>query len=183
MSSAEFAPLPLDSPSRGRVDYSRLGVLRTKPGRVDSPPTACMSCSDKIALWTLCGIQGALGAAVLCPVRIDTIIIGDVSPEHRAAAAEDCQRAFVSRLDRERMGCARHSSFPPHAQSTWLTIAPQQRYPSRTSRASLASHSPTRILRSRALSPGHHPRRMNVSLPVAHASRRYTDSLGQLSAG
>ncbi|KZW03896.1 hypothetical protein EXIGLDRAFT_827843 [Exidia glandulosa HHB12029] len=105
MSTAEFVPLPLDSASRGRVDYARLGVLRTKPGRVDAPPTACMSCSDKIALWTVCGIQGALGASLLAqPLRIDRIIIGDVPQEHRAAAAEDCHRAFASRLDRDRIG-------------------------------------------------------------------------------
>ncbi|EJD53914.1 adenosine deaminase/editase, partial [Auricularia subglabra TFB-10046 SS5] len=98
MSAAHFQPLSPDIVSRGRVDYARLGVLRTKPGRADSPPTACMSCSDKIATWTVCGIQGALGSTVLRPLYIDSIIIGDIAPEHWLTAAQDCQRAFESRL-------------------------------------------------------------------------------------
>ena len=40
---------PPGAASRGRDNYSLYGVLRSKPGRADSPPTLCMSCSDKIA--------------------------------------------------------------------------------------------------------------------------------------
>jgi tRNA-specific adenosine deaminase 1 len=45
---------------RGRENVMVGGVLRTKPGRRDSPPTSCLSCADKIALWNTIGWQGAL---------------------------------------------------------------------------------------------------------------------------
>ncbi|KAF8974701.1 hypothetical protein BDZ97DRAFT_1774944 [Flammula alnicola] len=48
--SSAFPDLHPTAASRGRDNYARLGVLRTKPGRADSPPTLCMSCSDKIAV-------------------------------------------------------------------------------------------------------------------------------------
>lgn len=94
-------PLPDPTPglaTRGRNNYNALGVLRTKPGRADSVPTISMSCSDKIALWTLVGIQGALGAAVMRPVYLDSIVIGDVPMEMREATEAECQRAFSGRL-------------------------------------------------------------------------------------
>ncbi|KAH7100573.1 adenosine deaminase/editase [Auriculariales sp. MPI-PUGE-AT-0066] len=102
VTNVEFPSLDENVASRGRVDFSRLGVLRTKPGRVDSPPTACMSCSDKVALWTVCGIQGALAASLLNPVYIDIIIIGDVPIEFRTSVASDCERAFATRIQRAR---------------------------------------------------------------------------------
>lgn len=47
-SGSSVSPPP-GAASRGRDGYALFGVLRTKPGRSDSPPTLCMSCSDKIA--------------------------------------------------------------------------------------------------------------------------------------
>jgi tRNA-specific adenosine deaminase 1 len=85
-------------PSRGRDNYALLGVLRTKPGRADSPITSCMSCSDKIARWNVLGIQGALGSRFLEPLYLAAIVIGEVSPEMREIVREDCERAFWSRL-------------------------------------------------------------------------------------
>jgi tRNA-specific adenosine deaminase 1 len=86
-------------PSRGRDDYSRLGVLRTKPGRADAPPVLSMACSDKIARWDVLGVQGALLSAVLArPLYIDSIIIGEVPEDLRVLVRGDCERAFWGRL-------------------------------------------------------------------------------------
>ncbi|KIY45931.1 hypothetical protein FISHEDRAFT_48493 [Fistulina hepatica ATCC 64428] len=85
--------------SRGRDGYSLLGVLRTKPGRADSPPTSCMSCSDKIASYSILGVQGALASHLLgAPIYIDNIIIGGVSAALQLSVIEDCKRAFVDQL-------------------------------------------------------------------------------------
>ncbi|KLO06351.1 hypothetical protein SCHPADRAFT_910400 [Schizopora paradoxa] len=91
------------SASRGRDNYALFGVLRTKPGRADSPPTRCMSCSDKIAAWSILGVQGALLAQMFEPLCVDDIVIGlgDVEESDevlRAAVREDCDRAFFGRL-------------------------------------------------------------------------------------
>ena len=93
--SSIFPSLSPTTASRGRDNYSRLGVLRTKPGRADSPPTLCMSCSDKIARWNVLGIQGALGSLVLEPIYITEIVIGEVGEEMK----EECERAFWRRLE------------------------------------------------------------------------------------
>src|SRR5258708_72836 len=84
--------------SRGRDNYALLGVLRTKPGRADSPSTYCMSCSDKIARWNVLGIQGAWGSRLLEPVYLSAIVIGEVPQETKETVREDCERAFWARL-------------------------------------------------------------------------------------
>ena len=92
----ELAP---GMPSRGRNDYSRLGVLRTKPGRADAPSVISMSCSDKIARWCVLGVQGSLVSNLTAgPVYLDNIIIGDVEEDMRNEVNEDCERAFWRRL-------------------------------------------------------------------------------------
>lgn len=93
-----FSPSDPSSASRGRDNYSLYGVLRTKPGRADSPLTSCMSCSDKIASWSVLGIQGSLTAKVLEPLYLSTIIIGEVDDVLRSIVSEDCRRAFSGRL-------------------------------------------------------------------------------------
>jgi hypothetical protein len=86
--------------ARGRDNYSLYSVLRTKPGRADSPPTSCLSCSDKIARWAVLGFQGALLSRILEPVYIDQIIIDERNvPERiRDIARVDCERAFEGRI-------------------------------------------------------------------------------------
>jgi len=87
-----------DTPSRGREGYARLGVLRTKPGRVDAPRVLSMSCSDKIARWSVLGIQGALASLILTPVYIHAIVLGEVYNSMREQVRLDCDRAFYTRL-------------------------------------------------------------------------------------
>ncbi|KAF9130093.1 tRNA-specific adenosine deaminase 1 [Mortierella sp. 14UC] len=60
---------------RGRTDYDSVGVLRTKPGRVDSEPTLSMSCSDKIARWNILGLNSALVMPFLKkPIYLKSIV-------------------------------------------------------------------------------------------------------------
>ncbi|KIJ19870.1 hypothetical protein PAXINDRAFT_7143 [Paxillus involutus ATCC 200175] len=96
--SAVFESLPEGVASRGRDNYALFGVLRTKPGRADSPPTLSMSCSDKIARWNVLGIQGALGSAFMHPIYISKIIIGEVTEHLQGDVRADCERALWGRL-------------------------------------------------------------------------------------
>ncbi|KAG8817216.1 hypothetical protein FRC17_011323 [Serendipita sp. 399] len=92
--------------ARGRNGYQLIDVVRTKPGRGDSPRTNAMSCSDKIALWSVVGIQGALAVSLgLQPIHIDTITIGsvkgvDLLETREELIYQDCLRAFFGRLER-----------------------------------------------------------------------------------
>lgn len=77
---------------RGRTDIHCLGILRTKPGRIDSQPAHSLSCSDKIARWTILGIQGSLLSYFLTkPIYLSTLVIGDFFD------ADACERALHSR--------------------------------------------------------------------------------------
>lgn len=78
---------------RGRLDYSKVGILRTKPGRPDAPPSFSMSCSDKIARWNVVGVAGKRLTDLLeAPIYLSTIIVGS-SYDHSAL-----QRALFERL-------------------------------------------------------------------------------------
>ena len=96
--SAPFEPQSPDVPWRGRNNYHCYGTLRTKPGRADSPTTASMSCSDKIAAWNVLGLQGALGSLLFTQLYIDSIVIGEVPQNIRDVVLDDCQRAFWRRV-------------------------------------------------------------------------------------
>jgi tRNA-specific adenosine deaminase 1 len=97
--SSPFPDQPKNKPWRGRNNYHSYGVLRTKPGRSDSPLTLSMSCSDKIASWNVLGIQGGLTVRIFNPVYISSIIIGDVDEDIRRILREDCERAFCRRIE------------------------------------------------------------------------------------
>lgn len=97
--SNEHPPLPPGTASRGRDNYSLYGVLRTKPGRADAPPTLSMSCSDKIATWNVLGFQGALASRLFVkPLYLNNVIIGEVTTDMQDTIREDCKRAFWTRL-------------------------------------------------------------------------------------
>ena len=96
--SSPFETQSSDVPWRGRNNYHCYGVLRTKPGRADSPTTASMSCSDKIAAWNVLGLQGALGSLLFTPLYIDSIFIGEVPRDVQGVVLDDCRRAFWGRI-------------------------------------------------------------------------------------
>ncbi|ORY98727.1 adenosine deaminase/editase [Syncephalastrum racemosum] len=78
---------------RGRTGYNQLGILRTKPGRLDSEPSLCMSCSDKLARWNVLGIQSALLMNLLEePIYLQSVTVGDMY--HQASL----ERALWGRL-------------------------------------------------------------------------------------
>lgn len=70
---SEFESLTI----RGRDCIDKLGRLRTKPGRADSSPSISHSCSDKLAMWSLMGLQGSVLSRWLHPILIDGYVIGD----------------------------------------------------------------------------------------------------------
>ncbi|CAG8707146.1 10567_t:CDS:2, partial [Funneliformis caledonium] len=78
---------------KGRIDYDSLGVLRTKPGRVDSEPTLSMSCSDKIAQWNVVGLQSALLSELISPIYLSSIVVGDMFSQ------ESLSRALCERIE------------------------------------------------------------------------------------
>lgn len=62
-------PLPwTEIPSetlRGRSSYTQVGIVRTKPGRKDSPLASSKSCSDKLAIVTMKGLLKGVIADLL----------------------------------------------------------------------------------------------------------------------
>lgn len=102
--SSSPAVLPEGSgTARGRDNYHLFNVLRTKPGRADSPPTLSLSCSDKIASWAWLGFQGSLLAKLFNKgIYVQKLIIGEVLSTGDTSlvkdVAEDCKRALGGRL-------------------------------------------------------------------------------------
>ena len=84
---------------------SALSTLRTKPGRIDSPPTTSHSCSDKIALWGSVGVQGALLGSLVGRVELGILVVGGVAREEWERLGEEVHRAVAGRLGRT-MGVA-----------------------------------------------------------------------------
>ncbi|WOO81519.1 tRNA-specific adenosine deaminase TAD1 [Vanrija pseudolonga] len=104
-SEQDTPPVPTEV-VRGRNGYENYGAIRTKPGRPDSPPSISFSCSDKIATWTVLGLQGALLARLFEPVYLDHIVIGGVEvpegqreDEWHATVVAEAERALWRRVE------------------------------------------------------------------------------------
>jgi tRNA-specific adenosine deaminase 1 len=103
---------------RGRNNYGRLGVLRTKPGRIDSEASLSMSCSDKLARWQVLGWNGALLSLVLEPVFLASLVIGD---HHDGEAL---RRALLQRTDTPHPLAIHPTTLPfAHSESVLLAAA------------------------------------------------------------
>lgn len=101
---------------RGRVSYSSVSCLRTKPGRADSPPTTSHSCSDKLAVWSLLGLQGALLSQLgVRRIPIAFLVVGGVPEQLRRRVKDEVRRAVGGRLEdwARALGMAESDFCPP----------------------------------------------------------------------
>lgn len=80
--------------TRGRTNFDKLGIVRTKPGRSDSVITLSKSCSDKLCLKQLIGITNAI-TSLLFPGGIYLNYL--VLPKNKFKE-EDINRCFNHRF-------------------------------------------------------------------------------------
>ena len=135
--------LPVAGDVESYASPQATGVVRRKPGRGE--PTLSVSCSDKLAKWSVLGAQGALlGGLLSRPVYLRRVALA-ATPETQGAVLAAAHRALVDRtaLCRAQMGDA---APPPlrlqavalpeeglHALGVAAGGAPPRRVPSGTS--------------------------------------------------
>ena len=66
---------PVEWERYGRHDGTTPGILRTKPGK--GAAAHSLSCSDKLAIWNVVGLQGALLSHLVEPIFLSSIAVGD----------------------------------------------------------------------------------------------------------
>lgn len=79
---------------RGRDHFHKLGLVRTKPGRLDSAITLSKSCSDKLCLRQVLGLTNAI-ASTLFPENafLDYLVL-----KEEKLHEEDLKRCFEDRI-------------------------------------------------------------------------------------
>lgn len=78
---------------RGRAHFSQVGIVRTKPGRLDSIISLSKSCSDKLCVKQFTGILNCITSLLVEPVYLDYLVI-----DRSKFKKEDFERCFRSRL-------------------------------------------------------------------------------------
>ena len=80
---------------RGRLNYKRLGIVRTKPGRYDSEMTLSKSCSDKLCIKQVSSLLNCLTWSLFKEkVFLDYLVI----PRLTAQDKSSLERSFKQRL-------------------------------------------------------------------------------------
>lgn len=60
---------------RGRGHYDRLGIVRTKPGRSDSLISYSKSCSDKLCLRQMIGLNNSFTSTLFPIIHLDYLVV------------------------------------------------------------------------------------------------------------
>ncbi|KAI5814759.1 hypothetical protein BZA77DRAFT_283292 [Pyronema omphalodes] len=91
--TSPISPISPNTHLRGRGYFSALGLVRTKPGRGDAPPTASKSCSDKFSLRQVLSLLLSPTCHIISPENayIHSLIIP--SSQYTKSG---CLRAFSS---------------------------------------------------------------------------------------
>lgn len=81
---------------RGRSSYTNTGIVRTKPGRKDSPVSFSKSCSDKLALIQLNSLIKGFIADLIAPVYLDYLVIPEEKSLNNKMALTRCFSGRIS---------------------------------------------------------------------------------------
>ena len=76
----------------GRAHFSRLGVVRRKPARMDAEPTKSKSCSDKLALRQVSSLLSYQTSLLVAPTG-NAYLAGLILPEGEISRV-GCERSF-----------------------------------------------------------------------------------------
>ena len=89
---------------RGRASLGNTHLhLRTKPGRPQSMASISMSCTDKLAMWSVVGMQGSLLSQWMDPIFFRTLVVGteslaDGGQTVMCAAVHRCQAVLHAKV-------------------------------------------------------------------------------------